>query len=384
MGVVETASRGESRAGGTITSSRHGSVCLTAPARSIGSRRGTLAVVNELASWLNTKRWNVQIVAGALPRVEAPLGGMPVDLLRSWGSDAPPPDPDEGSTAVLTTAMRLRRAQPGIVHAFSAADGLAAVSAKFPFVLRREIDIQPEEFLGRPLRWQMFSMVLGSARRLVCTNRGVARSLRDVYGFEADVVPDGIDLSRFGRVETERQSGLVVCASTATGRLSGVEELVDAFSIVAHQSPAAELAFAGPVAAGDRDRWTRRASPLAQQRIRFLGQLEESRLLRWLARASVTCFPSLCEGSGREMVESLALGTPVVAVDEGVASDIVDPDVGARFPRGDAHSFARALSEVLRRHGDATSAAACRKRAESYDWDAVGPQLLEVYRGVVE
>jgi starch synthase len=59
--------------------------------------------------------------------------------------------------------------------------------------------------------------------------------------------------------------------------------------------------------------------------------------------------PSFFEGMGRVLLESMAMGVPVVASDVGGIPDIVDHRVtGLLVPPADAGELARALHFVLR------------------------------------
>lgn len=83
--------------------------------------------------------------------------------------------------------------------------------------------------------------------------------------------------------------------------------------------------------------------------VEFLGWVAESEKPRLVAEARLVLAPQI-EDFGIAMAEAIAAGTPVVALRDGGAVDIVQEGVtGAFFERQEAEAIAR----VLRRHDDA-------------------------------
>jgi glycosyltransferase involved in cell wall biosynthesis len=104
----------------------------------------------------------------------------------------------------------------------------------------------------------------------------------------------------------------------------------------------------------------------------FVGELEKYTLLRF---AQATLYPSLFEGFGLPVLESLSVGTPCVA---SWSSSI--PEVGGGcceyFDPLSAVDFARAIGDLLARRGPAL-AAACRAQAARFTWRAALAAVLE-------
>jgi len=98
--------------------------------------------------------------------------------------------------------------------------------------------------------------------------------------------------------------------------------------------------------------------------------------------------PSVSDGSTRALVESLAVGTPVLCADGGSAAELLDDKAvaagaGQRFAAGDAEECASAIERSLeRRRVDEADdiEEACRAIASLYDWSFVGPRLIDLYR----
>ncbi len=106
------------------------------------------------------------------------------------------------------------------------------------------------------------------------------------------------------------------------------------------------------------DEWT--AEPpavLAAEGIELVGGVERADALRWLAAADLVVMPSRWEGMALVPLESLAVGTPVIASDVTGASEAVAADCGAVVPPGDPAALAAGINAWLGQPADALAAA---------------------------
>ncbi|MFW5919450.1 MAG: glycosyltransferase [Halanaeroarchaeum sp.] len=80
----------------------------------------------------------------------------------------------------------------------------------------------------------------------------------------------------------------------------------------------------------------------------FLGFLDRSELPEFYSALDVFAFPSPVETQGLVALESIACGTPVVAVDRGALSSTVhDGTTGYHYRDGDVADFARAIQRAI-------------------------------------
>jgi glycosyltransferase involved in cell wall biosynthesis len=109
-------------------------------------------------------------------------------------------------------------------------------------------------------------------------------------------------------------------------------------------------------------------------RILFTGFVTEPQKYALLRYAQATLYPSLFEGFGLPVLESLSVGTPCVA---SWSSSI--PEVGgqccAYFDPLSAADFRRALRDLLARRGPALQAQ-CREHAARFTWHAALGRVL--------
>ncbi len=114
------------------------------------------------------------------------------------------------------------------------------------------------------------------------------------------------------------------------------------------------------------------------------GWAHRDDVLRAMARATVLVFPSLWpEPLSRVLLEALALGTPMAAMDTGGTREILEPETSGLLV-GDVEGLGSAVGrlardETLRRQiGEAA-----RERAKAFAPEALVPRYEAIYRGLV-
>ena len=112
--------------------------------------------------------------------------------------------------------------------------------------------------------------------------------------------------------------------------------------------------------------------------VEYIGEVDEATKLDLYARAAATLMPiQWPEPFGLVMVESLACGTPVVALRNGSVPEIVDDGVTG-FVADDVDSFVEAVGRI-----DTIDPAACRKAAEArFSTEAMVAGYEQVYASV--
>jgi glycosyltransferase involved in cell wall biosynthesis len=116
----------------------------------------------------------------------------------------------------------------------------------------------------------------------------------------------------------------------------------------------------------------------AAGRILFTGFVGDFEKYKLLAGAEATLYPSLFEGFGLPVLESLSAGTPCVASWSSSIPE-VGGDLCSYFDPLSAADMERATGEMLARRSreGAALSAACRARAAEFTWDAAAAAILE-------
>jgi glycosyltransferase involved in cell wall biosynthesis len=117
-------------------------------------------------------------------------------------------------------------------------------------------------------------------------------------------------------------------------------------------------------------------------RVRFLPYLERSELIGVYAGAELTIYPSLMEGWGIPVIESLALGVPVVT-----SNTTAMPEAGGEHARyfdpADVESMTSTIAEALDRLREfAAIRPQAIARARTFTWRRTAEGVLAAYREV--
>ncbi|HVL85982.1 MAG TPA: MSMEG_0565 family glycosyltransferase [Pseudonocardia sp.] len=223
--------------------------------------------------------------------------------------------------------------------------------------------------------------------------------LRDEYGTETEVVPNGVDLDRFPPVPEATRAALRARVGARDRFLflgvGGVEPrkgTVHAFRALARLAreldPPPVLAIVGGHSFQDYTAY--REAALAAlpalglelgRDVHLLGTVDEAELGGWYAAADALAFPSVKEGWGLVVLEAMAAGLPVVASDLPVFREYLVDGGSALLPRaGDEESLAAAMRRVVTepelRERLRAGAAGVLPR---FTWDASAERHREIY-----
>lgn len=124
-------------------------------------------------------------------------------------------------------------------------------------------------------------------------------------------------------------------------------------------------------------------------RVRFLGQVDDSTLLRWVSGAQAMVLPSLYEGFGLPALEAMAAGCPVIASSAGALPEVCGSVATFFDPRS-----VDALVDTLVSHVKMSDANRRNKvlkgieRAKGFSWDRTAEltakEILENFRQVLQ
>jgi len=200
--------------------------------------------------------------------------------------------------------------------------------------------------------------------RLVANSENTRARVRRFYGREADVVHPFADCSMY-RFETCGDFWLSVGRFYPEKRLEVQME-------VFHSLPEERLIVIGGYAPGDRaDRYHRFIEARRPDNVELRGPVAEPELVDLYARCKGHIATARDEDFGMTVVEAMAAGKPVVAVDEGGFRETVVDQVTGRLVPCRVQDLIQAVSEVGRRlQSDPDSYRdPCTRRAGAFDVD---------------
>lgn len=213
-----------------------------------------------------------------------------------------------------------------------------------------------------------------------------------------DTIPNGLDLAAWPQIDkTAARQALGIAAEDFvvlfTGRISpvkGIDVLLDAVNLLAPALSHLKVLIIGPLS-GTFHSQDERLGPYSRSVIdaakglpvSFLGFINnrDVRFKQYLAAADVFVLPSRREPQGLVVLESLAMGTPVIGSTDGGIPDMVSPDVGCLFPPEDVNALAaciRQLHDNPQRLEDMRQAARARVQLH-YSWDNTAERYLAAF-----
>ena len=179
----------------------------------------------------------------------------------------------------------------------------------------------------------------------------------DLASYASSEVERGDHLAFLGRICPEKRPDLAIEVARRTGRPLQIAAKVDPTDVEYHQTV---------------------IEPLLGDGIEFLGEIDETRKADFLAGAAATLFPSdWPEPFGLVMIESMAAGTPVIALRRGSVPEVV-ADAVSGFICDDVDDMVDAVRRL-----DEIDHEACRRHAARFDVAAMCEGYERVYRSLV-
>jgi glycosyltransferase involved in cell wall biosynthesis len=236
------------------------------------------------------------------------------------------------------------------------------------------------------------------AWRIITTTEFMRREVETAFGVPADkidVIPNGVDPSRFDRLRCEnlapfraRWAAPEEALVFNVGRVvweKGVQVLVEAVPRVLVSRPATKFVVAGTGGALETVR-ARAAQLGVEGHLTFTGFISDDERDRLFCVADCAVFPSLYEPFGIVALEAFAARVPVVASDVGGFSEIItNHETGILVSPNNPDSLAWGILHTLN-HPEWSRARvenAYRVATTRYSWRAIAAQTIRCYEQVV-
>jgi glycosyltransferase involved in cell wall biosynthesis/predicted metal-dependent phosphoesterase TrpH len=192
----------------------------------------------------------------------------------------------------------------------------------------------------------------------------------------------GVDLARFGPEHREEGRFPGEVNVLYAGRLTtekGVDLLADAFLTAREKKPGLHLVLAG---GGPEEKTLRdRLGPAGT----FLGWLEDEELARAYASADLFLFASRTDTFGQVILEAQASGLPVIAVDEGGPTSLIEDEATGLLRPPHAGILAHAVLDLAAAPGRrARLARTAAGRLRERSWERSLATLAGGYRQALE
>lgn len=331
-------------------------------------QRGGERYLDDLAWWLRSAGHEVDVVTGAGRPMHRRLARRGLTPMDTFGVSAWAP---------------LLRGRHDLVHALVPSAAIAARLAGRRTVYTSLGLPTAAHFGRRPLDRWLFETAVRRSTRATGMSVAARDAMHALVPELVTVLPLGVRLDRF-TLRDEARSGppVLLFASDSSDPRKGLGALLTALDLLLDRLPATRLRVSGP---GDPTAALAAATPRARAATDALGQGELDDVPELYRQATVTVLPSRYEAFGLVLVESLASGTPAVAMAEGGPLEILDDPLTSRTaPVRDPQGLARALEEAIGLAADPATPRRCREHARRWDWESViGPAHEALYRAVI-
>jgi 1,2-diacylglycerol 3-alpha-glucosyltransferase len=203
------------------------------------------------------------------------------------------------------------------------------------------------------------------------------------------VIPSPVDLAKFEQLEPDKiraKLGLAGCEILLyVGRLSEEKNLtflINTFALLAKKRSNSRLVLVGKGVDELDLRRTVEKLDLKQQVI-FTGPVPYDEIPHYTAAADLFVFPSKTDTQGLVLVEAMAAGTPVVAVEADSSREVLSHGGGILVP-GEVDSFASTIEQLLdnreRLHDLSREAL---QIAQRYDIQTAVDRLVNAYKAAL-
>ncbi len=221
------------------------------------------------------------------------------------------------------------------------------LTSDFPWFYKNYIvNKNPYTFLYSLLGnlWGRFSFyfikfLANKARKVVAISTSQKDYLK-ANGFrDIEVIYNTADFKNRPKI-SKPENNILFVGKISKGK--GVELLINAFSRL-NSKARVRLLLAGASGTYPTEQI------LKEKYVKFLGEVEHHKMREFYKNSSVTVMPSLFpEAFGRVALESLSVGTPVVALNRGALPEIVQDKLTGRIVPAKVKSLRGAIADVLK------------------------------------
>jgi len=180
-------------------------------------------------------------------------------------------------------------------------------------------------------------------------SRLLQRYFQDTYGHAVTVLrpPMPADVADVGDLPLGIEPPYLVHFGSLGAR-KGTDVVSDALPSAWRSEPGLRMVFVGPFSPSNRERFSANWGDDADK-VALLGPLDKPELYAVVAAAEASVLPSRMDNLPNTVIESLALGTPVIGSDGASIDELITPGVnGALVPIGDAGALAEAMVAAWR------------------------------------
>lgn len=355
-----------------------------------GAERSMLTIIDAL----DRRRFAPTLILFDSRENHAPPRDVPVVVLSARA----PSGIGRLASRVLQLAGLVKRERLDLLVSFLIGPNIVSIAAArlagIPIVIgersapRAVLSSQNQQLRTRSVWWALVRLMYPRASRIVTNTEGAKAELMAFLKVPVQriaVIPNAIDLQRIASLAAEPLDGDVAWPDgpvlVHVGRFTHAKDhdtLLNAFALLRSHRPAT-LVLVGD--GEDEARVRTLCSALGlDAHVVFTGFTRNP--YRYLARATVSVLTSRFEGLPNVLIESMALGVPIVstACQYGPLEILGNNAYGVLTPVGDAAAFAAAVDALIddpARRRELSERG--RERALGFDRSRIGPAYEDLF-----
>jgi D-inositol-3-phosphate glycosyltransferase len=244
--------------------------------------------------------------------------------------------------------------------------------------------------------------IVGFVDHIVAATPAEERQLVRYYSADRrkiTIIPPGVDTELFhphSPEDAKSRLGVKPCNRMLlfVGRiepLKGVDTLMRAMALLAHERPAWAGNICVAIIGGDPDTSeneelerlkTIRAELGITDLVTFLGARDQDKLHHYYSAAEMVIMPSHYESFGMVALEAMACGTPVIASEVGGLAHLVrNGKNGLHVPNGNPVELAKAIARLVDDHElRERLGQRAHQYAQQYSWECIADRIQALYR----
>lgn len=189
------------------------------------------------------------------------------------------------------------------------------------------------------------------AARIVCVSEDTKRILVEQYDIPAEkiiIIHNAIDTKSFYPLNIRKTPNSILYVGRIDKR-KGIDFLIRSMALVKRQLPDAHLTVGGKGSHLEKSKALVRRLDL-ERNVTFLGFVQDAKLNSLYNQAQCVVVPSMFEGFGLTVIETLAAGTRVVGTNVDGIREILkkNEDYGVLVKYGDCSALSSAIISELR------------------------------------
>lgn len=273
---------------------------------------------------------------------------------------------------------------PDILHAHSILAGIAAQyiakERSIPFILTEHMPQENILKLSRDYH-RYYAEIAENAGFITTVSRENQRFLQEKLSREISHIPNFIN-TEFFQTKRKVAKDPVFISIGEPAYTKGLDILLRSFIEIKKQLPNAILILVDKI----RDR-AKYIDPIIRKHklkesVVLTGILDREEVRKLLQSASVYISASRMESFGLTMIESLSVGTPLVATKTAGSMDIVDKSIGRIVPQEDEEQLRKAILDVYIHRNSFKPQKLHDYVEKKFSHSAVIPQWLKLYQDV--